>query len=123
MVSAKSYLGDLAISPDGILIFSVVNIGKSPLRSEFWVSLDGGYSWGVCNSEMPFGPRIDAAWTFDMEGYVYAVSGLSFEVPSGYRIDVWKSQISLKNWTQVATECNLEPPVGRVGLTSCRKLI
>ena len=110
--------GDFAISPDGILISSVINIGKTPLRSEFWVSLDGGYHWGFCNSQMPFGPRIDAAWTFDLDGYLYAVSGLSLEVPSGYRTDVWKSQISFENWTQVATQCNLELPVGGIGLTS-----
>ena len=113
----NSIWGDLVVSPDGILIYNVVNLEDSPLKSEFWVSLDGGYHWGICNSEMSYGPRVGAAWVFDLQLNLYAMGGLYLESPTGYRKDVWKSEINFGNWTLVAAGCDLKIPPHGVGLT------
>ena len=105
----------LDVTKDGILILSTMDLqGQS---SELWISLDGGYNWGCCLRNAPYRERIMPCLATDLGGYVYLMGGRSFGRSPGYYDDIWKSSVSVYDWSQWAEACNTTVPATGVGLS------
>ena len=106
----------LKVTADGILLASAYHHGAND-TSDVWASLDGGYSWSSCIKNASYRARILTSLALDLDGFLYVFGGLV--TPRTSRIfynDIWKSNLSMYNWEQLATACNTTVPSGGVGL-------
>ena len=93
----------LAISDNGVIAWT-------DTESAFYVSLDGGLTFGSCVDVPPFGRRNGASVTFDQGGYFWLVGGFD-------KTDVWRSAFSWNDYKALAQACGLEVPKVGIGLT------
>ena len=137
------YHGKLLATQDGVLVILAganappttdggLDQGSSYLLNDMWASLDGGYTWGQCSSQVfpnasgsagPFARgngREDPMLAIDpATGYLYMGQGLQRYAngSAAYPTDLYRSSISFYSIGQVAGLCgDLAIPVGGVGL-------
>jgi hypothetical protein len=101
------------ITPSGVMIAATDYQSSTP--GTLWLSLDGGYTWGICVKDAVYYPRHAASVVTDKQGYPYIIAGGTND--GKYNNDVWRGTISLKNWTGIAAACELKVPVEGVGLS------
>ena len=112
--------------------------GSSYLRNDMWASLDGGFTWGSCATQLfPFAGgfnasqsnsfargtgREDALLAIDpATGYLYMGQGLQRNQAGSaqYPTDLYRTSISFYDIGQVAGLCgDLAIPVGGIGMQS-----
>ena len=110
--------------------------GSSYLRNDMWASLDGGFTWGSCATQLfPFAGgfnasqsnsfargtgREDALLAIDpATGYLYMGQGLQRNQAGSaqYPTDLYRTSISFYDIGQVAGLCgDLAIPVGGIGM-------
>ena len=143
------YHARMMASPNGIL--AVLGGANAPLPTnagnsqgseyvlnDFWVSLDGGYTWGLCSAQIfPLYGGVDdsQADTFSKgtgredpllqidsaTGYVYMGSGLQRDQSGNAQApnDLWRTSISFFNVSELAQACGqLTIPAAGLGLLS-----
>jgi len=82
--------------------------------NDVWVSLDGGYTYGLCNSDAAFEDRRYQMTMFDNEGFLYVAGGFT---PDRQDLnDVWKSSYSFDDVQSVQANCGVRIPRCGVGL-------
>ena len=84
--------------------------------NDIWASLDGGYTWGLCNNTAGFEVREDHVAVLDSGGFLWVMQGEApnTEWANGAN-DVWKSQTAFTDSTIVSL-CKLRTPTCGVGL-------
>ena len=112
--------------------------GSEYILNDFWVSLDGGYTWGMCSDQIfPLYGNVDASQAgmfskgtgredplLQMDsttGYVYMGSGLQRDQSGNGQApnDLFVTSISLFNITALARACGqLTVPAAGIGLLS-----
>ena len=116
LVSTVSQVAGMHITTDGAIMVTVTSNTRNVRRSDLWTSFDGGYTWGRCIFNATYGSRNLPAMAIDNEGRLYMMGGYD----SSRRVlnDVWISDVSLSNVSQLALMCNKSIPSTGVGLTS-----
>ena len=120
MVTANApYYGrqdsQLLITNSGALVVVAGDTGiNSPGNTnDIWASLDGGYTWALCNMTAGFTPREDHVTTFDKSGYLWVMQG---EAPFTPMLnDVWRSTVTFSD-ANIVTYCKAKIPSCGVGL-------
>lgn len=105
------------ITKDGILIVSTYDVYISPksLQSNIYSSFDGGISWHLCAEEVVYGPRSAVGLDLDPMGSLYVFGGYGVESRE-YLNDIWKSNLSVYDWTAWTAACGTVVPKEGVGL-------
>lgn len=108
--------GQLIVTGTGALITVAGDVGINYPGNfnDIWASLDGGYTWGLCNLTAGFSPREDHVAVLDRQGYLWVMQGEApdSDVPKN---DVWRSTATLID-TNIASLCSLKRPSCGVGL-------
>ena len=81
-----------------------------------WVSLDGGYSWGLCAENATFSDRRELLTVLDDEGFLYVGGGADWNTNEWFN-DFWRSSFSFDNLTAVTAACGVTVPACGTGLT------
>ena len=108
--------GQLIITPSGAMLTVAgdVGINEPGNFNDIWASLDGGYTWGLCNLTAGFSPREDHVAILDSRGYLWVTQG---EAPdqNGIRNDVWRSTTTLTD-SSIQSLCQVRMPACGAGL-------
>ena len=108
--------GQLIITSSGamLVVAGDVGINYPGNFNDIWASLDGGYTWGLCNLTAGFSPREDHVSILDRQGYLWVMQG---EAPDSNipKNDVWRSTTPMTD-TNIVSLCNLKRPACGVGL-------
>ena len=81
-----------------------------------WVSLDGGYTWGICSEDATFSDRRDLLTVLDDQGYLYVGGGADWRTGRSFN-DFWRSSFSFNDLTSVMAACAVTMPACGTGLT------
>ena len=108
--------GQTMITATGAIITVAGDVGINYPGNfnDIWASLDGGYTWGLCNLTAGFSPREDHVSILDRQGYLWVMQG---EAPDSDlpKNDVWRSTTAMTD-TMIASLCNVVRPRCGVGL-------
>jgi len=114
--------GDAAaeMSSSGVLVLSsgVASYSSdetAAVLNDVWASLDGGYSWGLCQEDAEFEDRRFQYSAVDSKGHLWVMGGRTEEFGRA-AADVWKSVHSFNDVDEVARQCNLLVPSCGAGL-------
>ena len=88
--------------------------GRREYLNDVWVSADGGYNWGQCVEDAPFGDRRMPATVLDDVGRLLVMGG--YDTSQSYN-DVWRSSMSFDSYSAVAAACGVTIPACGPGLT------
>ena len=107
--------GELTSTASGALLVVAGDTGLNQPgnTNDIWASLNGGYTWGLCNMTAGFVVREDHVAIVDRLGYLWVMQGEAPDTPQ--QNDVWRSERSLSD-TTLASLCKLKVPVCGVGL-------
>ena len=108
--------GQLIITNSGALITVAGDAGINYPGNfnDIWASLDGGYTWGLCNLTAGFSPREDHTAILDRQAYLWVMQGEApdSDVPKN---DVWRSAAPMSDST-IMSLCTLKRPMCGTGL-------
>ena len=108
--------GQLIVTASGALITVAGDVGINYPGNfnDIWASLDGGYTWGLCNLTAGFSPREDHVAALDSRGYLWVMQGEApdSDIPKN---DVWRSTTAMTDGN-IASLCSLTRPKCAVGL-------
>ena len=88
----------------------------SEILNDVWVSLDGGYSWGICNEDATFSDRRELLTVLDDQGYLYVGGGSDWRTGRDFN-DFWRSSFSFNNVSAIIQACGVSMPACGTGLT------
>ena len=88
--------------------------GRREYLNDVWVSADGGYTWGLCLEDAPFGDRRMPATVLDEAGRLLVMGG--YDTTQSYN-DVWRSSMSFDSFSAVSAACGVTIPTCGPGLT------
>ena len=88
--------------------------GRREYLNDVWVSADGGYTWGLCVEDAPFGDRRMPATVLDDQGRLLVLGG--YDTAQAYN-DVWRSSMSFDSFSAVSAACGVTIPACGPGLT------
>ena len=108
--------GQLIVTATGALITVAGDVGINYPGNfnDIHASLDGGYTWGLCNLTAGFSPREDHVAIIDSRSYLWVTQGEAPDSPMP-KNDVWRSTTPLSD-TNLASLCSLTRPRCGTGL-------
>ena len=112
-----------AVTRDGLLILAGGFADNDPGRSntnvanDVWLSMDGGYTWGLCVLDADWDDRFQQAVVIDTDGHLLVMSGATGDVDASVVLnDVWRSLTSFHDLPTIARTCGLTVPSCGTGL-------
>ena len=108
------------VTRDGAIVLVAGYSDATRELNDVWVSMDGGWTWGLCIEDSPWSDRRWVSTVLDRDGYLFMIGGDERNNATGERIphnDVWRSNFTLFDNIALSKACGVDIPSCGVGLT------